>query len=156
MIYQWKDGAHIGKADSQKVGERLEVLDREFKGLTAQVVLDDARSPKSPVHQIIEWDNEVAAERFRLSQAGYVLRVLTIVNPNSGDPDKTIRAYFAVAGTDGGKVFMPLMRILEDHEYRAQLVGEAIAELSRVRHKYEDLTELADVFSAIEVAETKA
>jgi hypothetical protein len=72
MVYDWKNGARIS-ADAQKVGEELERI--EYKD--AATVLDVARkSKRSELHKCFEWDDSIAAEQHRLSQAGLILRAL--------------------------------------------------------------------------------
>lgn len=72
MVYDWKNGARIS-ADAQKVGEELEKI--EYKD--AKTVLEAARKNKrSELHKCFEWDDSQAAEQYRLSQAGLILRAL--------------------------------------------------------------------------------
>lgn len=72
MVYDWKNGARIS-ADAQKVGEELEKI--EYKD--AATVLEVARkSKRSELHKCFEWDDSIAAEQHRLSQAGLILRAL--------------------------------------------------------------------------------
>ena len=59
----------------------LAELNRMAKGnagrITPQQVVDAARNPDSPLHQFFEWDDQTAAERYRLVQARTLLRAAT-------------------------------------------------------------------------------
>lgn len=88
---------------------RLEVLYRQHGGLTPSLVVEDARDPESPLHSHFEWEDSVAAERYRHTQARRLLasvevliqvrkvKVATVAYVR--DPDKAPReqGYVAVA-----------------------------------------------------------
>lgn len=60
-----------------RVVERLHELERDGRLQPADVVTD-ARDPTSPLHSHFEWDDSVAAERHRLSQARTLIRSVKI------------------------------------------------------------------------------
>jgi hypothetical protein len=72
MVYDWKNGARIS-ANAQKVGEELEKI--EYKD-AATVLAIAKKNKKSELHKCFEWEDSVAAEQYRLSQAGLILRAL--------------------------------------------------------------------------------
>lgn len=47
--------------------------------ITPKMVVDDARNPESPLHDLFDWDDAVAAERWRITQARVVLRRVSLV-----------------------------------------------------------------------------
>lgn len=65
--------------NDDKVIERIQQLESEQGELTAHQVLDDARSPDSPLHRYFDWDDSEAAEKWRLSQARTLIRNIRIV-----------------------------------------------------------------------------
>lgn len=78
--YQWRDAFKaFYNVDAMAVGPVLEAIREEKGKLTARDVVDEARSKKSPLHKAFEWDNEVAAEQFRLEQARSMIRSIQIV-----------------------------------------------------------------------------
>jgi len=59
---------------------RAAIIDLERKGrLTASKVVDAARNPASPLHACFEWDDDVAAEGYRLEQARRLIRGVKVV-----------------------------------------------------------------------------
>lgn len=61
------------------VEKRLSALAKKAGGLlTAEVVVEDARNPSSPLHAHFDWDNDVAAEKWRLEQARRLIRSVKI------------------------------------------------------------------------------
>lgn len=61
-----------------EVAERLGRLEQENGNLREQDVVDDARDPASPLHDFFEWDDDVAAQQYRLSQARLLIRRVKI------------------------------------------------------------------------------
>lgn len=154
MIYQWRDGARI-KTDAQVVGERLSVLESKNGGtLTAGLVLDDARSKKSPLHPEFEWNNETAAEEWRLQQARHLLNSIVVTYDEGPQEQEPIRA-FVVVKENGDSYYSATYRVLSDEDQRHQLIERALADLERVQRRYEQLTELGDVFKAINTAKER-
>ena len=72
-LVKWKVKG-IFKADANKC--YAEMLDLE--NITPQAVLEKAKDENSELHKCFEWDNDVAAEKYRTIQAGNVIRMLYI------------------------------------------------------------------------------
>jgi hypothetical protein len=62
---------------NQQVVVRLRELEHDGR-LQPSDVLADARNPTSPLHSHFEWDDGLAAERYRLSQARSLIRSVKI------------------------------------------------------------------------------
>jgi hypothetical protein len=48
-------------------------------GLTPENVVDASRAKDAPLHNCFEWDNEAAAEKYRLKQAGTLIRAVKVI-----------------------------------------------------------------------------
>ncbi len=60
---------------TKAMGERLQKLSKAARGrISPPIVLEDARDPKSPLHNAFEWDDSIAGEKYRLEQAGDIIR----------------------------------------------------------------------------------
>ncbi len=148
MEYSWKPKAMI-PVDAQVAGDTLEALriannDR----LTPEMVVDAARDENSPLHPAFEWDDGVAAEAYRASQAGYMIRcIVATVTVDGGEP-KTIRAFVNVE-RDEDRSYTNIVHAMSDAELRAQIVERAWRELLGWKSRYEEYDELAKVVSTI-------
>lgn len=82
---------------SANLRHHLQAIRDEHGSLTPALVVDVATDPKHPLHDRFEWDDTTAARKWRLEQAGQLLRVT--FRP---DPDKPVdlRAFVAVKGED--------------------------------------------------------
>lgn len=76
--YEWLSGK-IKNIDPNKAAAYLERLKQENKGtLGKQQIVDAARDPESLLHSCFTWDDELAGEKFRLQEAGELVRELRI------------------------------------------------------------------------------
>lgn len=150
-VYQFKAGAHIS-GDAQAVGERLDQIRDSANGLTPEAVVADAASPGSVLHPHFEWDDSKAAERYRLDQAGHLIRSVTVVfeEPEPSAAPRTVRAFLPIETGAGERVYESSVRAMNDGEMRAQVLKRAHAELSAVSRKWRELQELAGVFEALD------
>lgn len=92
MIYKFK--SPIGAAaEAQPVGEALERLRTVHGNLRNEDIVDAARITESPLHKFFTWDDARAAEKFRLAEAGTLVRNIVVVEEDSGDE---VRAFWPV------------------------------------------------------------
>lgn len=119
MVYKWSDGAVLN-ADAQLVGQELEAI--EVK--TPKAIVTKAKDSKTELHKCFEWDDSKAAEAYRIEQAGYLVRHLTIVVTGSHIPEKSIKikAYESVTINDE-RMYMPIKQCMSDAELREQVIG---------------------------------
>lgn len=60
---------------TQAIRERLDALTRANSGvITPELVIKDARNPKSPLHKEFTWDDKTAAHEYRIDQARRVIQ----------------------------------------------------------------------------------
>ena len=58
------------------IKKRLSELNAKHGHLTAEMVLNDARDPRSPLHDRFEWDDSTAAEAYRIIQARVLIKTI--------------------------------------------------------------------------------
>jgi hypothetical protein len=149
MVYDWKRNLPV---NAQAAGEYLEQLEKAHGEITSKLVLDASRSEDALLHPCFEWDDGVAAEKYRETQAGYLIRNLVVkVERDEATPQaapQSVRAYVNVSAGETGS-FIAVATAMSVEETRARVLDNALRELQAFRQKYKDLSELADVFSAI-------
>lgn len=153
--YAWRPGSRIN-LDAEKAGKELESIRKDEGGdLTPASVVARARSANSSLHDHFEWNDERAAEQHRLSQAGEIIRSITIdISRSNVEPAKPIRAYVSVQQEEG-RSYTSTVHAMGSADLRRQVVQSAWKELLAVRRKYEGLEELARVFTAIDEAQPR-
>lgn len=149
--YAWRPGSRI-RIDAEKAGREMERIRKENAGsLTQEAVLERARSANSALHDHFEWDDGAAAEQYRLSQAGELIRSITIDVSRSNLETKPIRAFINVQRNEE-RSYTSTLHAMSDADLRRQVLEAAWRELLAIRKKYEGLEELARVFAAIDEA----
>lgn len=117
----------------------------ELEKITPAEVLERARDEKSELHKCFEWDNNVAAEKYRTFQAGQVIRMLYIVPKNEETPQ--VRVLSRTSHT----VYQPTRSFLTNENEYENLLKRALSELESFKRKYETLSELEQVFEQIDL-----
>ena len=139
MQAEWKIKG-IYKADAQKVAD--EIGDGK---VTPHEVLEKARDENSEFHKCFEWDDSVAAEKYRLQQARQI--IINLVYAPKTKEEEPVRCFQI---TTERCTYQPTKQFLvQENEYQS-LLARAKAELESFKRKYATLTELESVFEAIE------
>ena len=142
MVYAFKTGSFI-KADAQAAGEMCEKLAAEGR-LTAKNLVDENRPEEAPLHNEFEWDNDLAADKWREQQARHIIGSL-IVKAEQREP---VRAFFNITRNEPN--YNHIETILESTDNTEKLLKTALNELIAFKKKYEMLEQLSKVFDAIE------
>lgn len=150
MVYKWR-GYNYG-VKAQIVGEEIEKIEQEQGSVTAQAIVNAARSEENPMHSLFEWDDHIAAEKFRCDTAGRILSCL-VVTSEIEEPTRAFVNIVEVAHSNKG-VYANIKSAMENNETREIVLKNAIAELMAIRSKYSNLSELAGVFTEIDKLET--
>lgn len=149
-MYRWK--YHL-QVDPNTVGREFEAIEKESGQLTRASVVDRARPKDAPLHALFQWDDTIAAEEYRKDQAGKLIQNLVIVQPRE-EPEKPPIVYRAFVNSnenvqqDG--TYINLHRAVSSPETLSILLSNAKRELRSFREKYDLLSELAPIMSAID------
>jgi hypothetical protein len=128
------------KADAQKVAEEI-----GFGKFTPMEVLEKAKDETTELHKCFEWNDSIAAEKYRLEQAKNIIRML--VYEKETKEQAVVRYY---AKTETMHVYQPTKQFLVQEDEYQGLLRRALAELEAFKNKYHTLTELEGIFDAME------
>lgn len=130
----------IFKADAQKVADEI----GESK-ITPEELLEKAKDENTELHKCFEWNDGIAAEKYRLIQARQV--ITHIVFEKKAKEEVPVRCFQI---TTERNVYQPTKQFLvQENEYQS-LLARAKAELESFVRRYSTLSELENVFKAIE------
>lgn len=142
VTYQWVEGSHMS-GDANEAGRVCAELAEQGK-LTAEELVNVSRDKDSTLHSMFEWDDTIAAEKYRETQAYKIIRSVEVVIESSPIPQRAF-------GTVEHKAYQRIERIMETDSLRQILLNNAKRELEAFKRKYSRLTELAEVFKAIDM-----
>lgn len=158
VVYKWSDSArHIGvqKFDPQPIGTRIEQIrvarGGDFKDAD---VLDDARNPQSPLHQVFEWDNSEAGEQYRLYQARVLVASIVSAPLTNSSSTEPVRVFVSVR-QNHSKSYRTLSEVLSDDQLREKFLRRAFADLKLWERKYAKYEELVPIFEVAKQQEQK-
>ena len=117
--------------------------------LTPRSVVDDARPEDAVLHPCFEWDDGVAAGKYREDQARYIIRGVVAQMPEAGEDAAPVRAFVSVVQNDQ-QSYTSTAHAMSDADLRQQVLQRAWSELQDWRDRYKDYKELAAVFTAID------
>ena len=145
MIYKWKTG--FFKVSPEVAGKEFERLEGTI-GLTAKNVVDASRPKDAPLHKAFEWNNEIAAEKYRQQQAAVMIANLVVTVP-AGDEERETRAFVTLTARSEEGQFENIKTVLTVSEKRDLLLEQARKDAKIFADKYATLSELAGVINQI-------
>lgn len=145
MVYQWKTGSRhkVAAAVAAEVMDRL----AEEERLNPTELVEESRPEDAPLHTEFEWDDSIAAGKWREEQASALIRHL-VVRIEANEQEYPTRQYFMVQRE--ANTYELIQVILKDEDKTAMLLDQAKRELQAFKAKYAGLKELAAVISAID------
>lgn len=91
--YSWKMKGFAYGVDPNVAAEELKRLQNVYNGkLTPIIIVNESKNLKSVLHPIFQWDDEKAAEGYRIQQARYLLNNIQVIIKTDGEP-KIISVY---------------------------------------------------------------
>lgn len=139
---------------AQKAGERLKEIENRDGSITPQAVVEDARPEGSLLHPVFEWDDEKAAEAYRIHQAGNFIRCIVVVPEKENEVKEPVKLFINTNPTDDRQkrvgTYINFHSAMENPESRSVILSNAKHEMLLFKKKYSQLTELSKVFKAID------
>lgn len=106
-------------------------------------VVQAAKAEDSPLHDVFEWDDSVASEKYRLMQARLLIYQVKVTIEGVKRP-----AYFNANVTinrEPIKAYFPIKKVLDEPDLHQVLLQSAVKDLKNFVKKYKTLSELTDV-----------
>lgn len=151
MVYQWKQDRF--SVSAQTAGEELERIEKLKGTLNTKDIVEESRPDEAVLNKCFEWDDLVAAEKYRQTQAQKIIHNLVIVKVKESDIEPT-RAFVSVKPveelTENKNTYINISKAIETPFYQNQLLVQAFKDLLAFKTKYKQLQELSKVFEAID------
>lgn len=114
--------------------------------LTPSNVVDVARSPEHPLHIRFEWDDNIAGEKYRLAQAGELIRSVQLVFRKADGNRAKIREFHSV-DRDGGHVYEPIVEVASDPTVSKILLADMLRDWQQFKRRYEHMKEFIELIA---------
>lgn len=146
MIFEWKADSRF-PVGAQIAAERLQHI-RETSGeITPRNVVDDARSDNSPLHKCFEWDNDKAADNYRLSQARKLIGAIVVAQIDDRPVKKETRAFVNLPSVSR---YEPIEVAMSQPDMRNEILAKAKQEISMWRARYSAYEEFSKVHASVD------
>lgn len=142
--YSWEVGnisSLTSKMDANKVGKELEQLGED---ITASGVVSLARKKSSEMHNYFEWDDSIAGEKYRESQARTLIKLLKVSYTKGKKETAPVKAYVNVKRNEG---YSQIEKVVQDVNAYQMLLDRAYSELLVIKNKYTQLEEIQEKLS---------
>ena len=132
------------KADAETVYKEITALGDSF---SPEQIVEAAKDEKTELHKCFTWDDTVAAENWRRHQARMLVAQLVVKTETSDNEPVSVRV---IASASARNEYKPIVKLLEVEQDYADLLARATRELQAIRAKYKIVTELREIFEAID------
>tara|TARA_R100000234_G_C4926714_1_gene146595 strand:+ start:144 stop:638 length:495 start_codon:yes stop_codon:yes gene_type:complete len=135
--YVYKKTAFVRRGvKAQTAGEELERISKEHGEVTPPLVVDEARPEESPIHEVFEWDDYVAAEHHREHQARQLIRSIEVVKPEGNTEPVFIHIHSEQA-------YLPTKTVVNDVDFFAEAKRSAEKRLEEASASLNQLKSIA-------------
>ena len=142
MVYKWRTLDY--PVSAQEAGEHIEELDRQHGEVTPKIMVDDARPETALMHLMYEWRDDIAAEKYRYSQARKILSELVVVKVKYEDAEvlqEPVRAFASVKRLNEKASFRPIVHIMSEEATAEIVIDNCRQELYALERKYRGLVD---------------
>ena len=142
MSVTWK--MNLYDADAEKVYSEIQSIG---EAVTPQQIVDFARDSNTELHKCFEWNDSVAAEKYRVQQARLVVCHLVYTETNTDNTPSKIRV---MQRSDTEAAYKSTRLIFQNRNEYTRLLERAYAELRAFKERYKTLSELEEILALIE------
>lgn len=142
-MVEWKVKG-LYKADAETVYREITSLGDKF---SPEDIVEAAKDESSELHKCFEWNDEVAAQKWRLHTARMLVNQLVIRTETSDNIPVAVRV---ISSASEVNTYVPTKMLIKSESDYADLLARAKRELQAFQQKYSTLTELQDIFTAID------
>ncbi|MES2620579.1 MAG: hypothetical protein V4615_06995 [Bacteroidota bacterium] len=135
--YEWRMQSLAKGVDPDEAVLELERIEKEFGGLTPENILKASCTKNAVLHPLFNWNDEEAANAFRLQQARNILNNVNITVVSDGE-ERLIPVYEVVT-TNEGRAYKHVDKFTPDDV--AQVKAQAVREINHWRQKLSLYTE---------------
>ena len=152
--FSWKSGTQF-PVDAKIAADTIRNLQRTLgkDTITAKELLDVSRDPNAPLHSCFEWNDSIAAEKFRVDQARRIIGSIEVQFVDDDAPEHLTKTRYMVSVVPVAPKlqgeFAPIDIVRKNPDYYKQVLQNALNDLRAFQRRYSDIQELSGVFKAI-------
>ena len=132
----------------EELAGQLEEVRARWGELTPPAVLADVKEvgKRHPLYSRFEWDNKIAGEAHRLTQAHRLIQMVKVVYRDRSDEERKTRAYVAIARPNSHQPdYEPIESVALDPLKRRILLQDAERRWRQLKSQFGHLAEFMDM-----------
>jgi hypothetical protein len=146
--------------------EVLALAEKHGGTITPEIILDEAKKKRSPLHGFFCWDDTAAAAEYRRIQASQLIRRIKVTITGGGEKHVRIRAFVNVVEPkpegeepeeiDGHGIncrprgiYVTMEQAFKVNDYKDQMIRQCKRDVEAFRAKYSALTEAGRIIEAM-------
>lgn len=147
MAVEWKIKGFF-HADAGKVFAEITSIGDSY---TPEEIVEKANDPDSELHKCFEWDDTIAAHKYRLTQAREIVRSLVVVKDKTDEQkNPPIISRAIVSTNENNNRYEKVTVAVRNEENYERLCNAALRELEVFKRKYSAIIGLRDMIEEIE------
>lgn len=150
--YSWRIPHRV---DAQVTGKVMEQIEERDGCVTKEAFLEESRPQTAPTHELFEWDDTVAAEKYRLEQSRHIITDLQVKIIRHDVEKKAPAVVKVTVGNKTKGEYVNVETVMQTDELRKVALQNALYDFKQLEAKYGDYVELAEIFTAIHQIERK-
>jgi len=151
MRFQWRDGSRVRGITAEAAAKRIEFLRKRLKrDVRPDDILKDAKHADSPLHPAFDWDDSVAAQKWRIHQAGHILMSVEIVPKQGDDEGEPVRAFVRVQRGESKPAYCGIVEAMNDPSIKEQLMRTLESEAKNFADRARRYKRFAKIVEAID------
>ena len=131
--------------DANIVGGVVEKIEAEHGAVTKELLLEASRPEDSATHSIFEWDNDKAAEKYRLEQARQTISALRVVYETPEKEAISVKAFVNVSELSEKARYRNVEVALTEEDTREVYLKRIRNELEALINRNRNIEELGDI-----------
>lgn len=139
--FAFRAGARVGKVKAQAAGEELARIRDKHGELTPRITVDESKPKSAPLHNAFEWDNDKAADEFRLQQARTLIRAVCVVHSPEAEPQAV---YVHVKREEKEGSYEPVSVVVHEPDLLQTALAELQEKLSGAQRAVNELEDAAE------------
>lgn len=153
--YSFRDGVGVHfPVKASTAGKYLEQVEQKHGKVTPETLLDEVENDAStPLRKCFEWKDGEAAHKYRLMQAGLLIRAIQVrvtveEKPMNAEP---MRAFVNIKPSKtAARIYRNTVDVMSDAALRAQVIQKALDELQTWENRYRQYRELGAIISSVQ------
>lgn len=128
----------------------LERIKGKYGVLRPADVVTESRNKDAVLHSVFQWDNDTAAELYRVQQARTLINHIQVVVEDK-KINITTRAFVCVTPCEAKepRTYVPLAEVIKDDALYKDLLNQAKKDMDSFVRKYSQINELFEVKAAM-------